>query len=434
MNIHPLGRRAPALLALVTLLDGGLAPRGVADEKLRKVPTSSTLDRIVLDYLALEEEARTARRAELDATYLPITSPRDLERIQKRALAALDQHGGRRLPTSGTHYFYDEETRRGKFIVRGARSDTLFIGLHGGGLGSGDAESMASGMGGGGWVWIFPEVLEKTEHGWVDSGSEEFVLELVLAARRTFGIDPDKVYLTGHSMGGHGTWTLAAHHPDIFAGGAAYAGAPTPYFRSPSDHTVVGIQDGILPNLYTQTFFFFQSGDDPQVPAAVNDFAARELAAWKQRYPDGYRYRYDRVEGRGHAEPAEGYLPTQQWVAEQVRDARPKRFLWQPTLSWKKHYYWLYWQRPVLGSFLEVKAENNRIEVDLREGGDDPGDLTLFVGPPLVDLAEEIVVVVQGKERFRGLAERRLSTLLWTLPWNDADRLFDARIDVATGE
>ena len=38
------------------------------------------------------------------------------------------------------------------------------------------------------------------------------------------GADPDRIYLTGHSMGGHGTWHLAANDPDRWAAIAPSAG------------------------------------------------------------------------------------------------------------------------------------------------------------------------------------------------------------------
>jgi poly(3-hydroxybutyrate) depolymerase len=41
------------------------------------------------------------------------------------------------------------------------------------------------------------------------------VLELTLGA---FNVDPDRVYLAGHSMGGGGTWHIAIKYPDIWAG------------------------------------------------------------------------------------------------------------------------------------------------------------------------------------------------------------------------
>lgn len=37
---------------------------------------------------------------------------------------------------------------------------------------------------------------------------------------RRYKVDPDRIYLTGHSMGGQGAAYLALHHPDLFAGAA----------------------------------------------------------------------------------------------------------------------------------------------------------------------------------------------------------------------
>ena len=45
-------------------------------------------------------------------------------------------------------------------------------------------------------------------------------------ARKEFNIDPDRIYLWGHSMGGGGTYHLAAKYPDIWAGLAVAAPAP----------------------------------------------------------------------------------------------------------------------------------------------------------------------------------------------------------------
>ena len=43
------------------------------------------------------------------------------------------------------------------------------------------------------------------------------LLSLLADAKTRYGIDPTRVYLTGHSMGGHGTWHLGVHHPGLFA-------------------------------------------------------------------------------------------------------------------------------------------------------------------------------------------------------------------------
>jgi predicted peptidase len=63
-----------------------------------------------------------------------------------------------------------------------------------------------------------------------DAGRQ--VLELIEKSLKELPVDPKRVYLTGLSMGGYGTWDLAARKPDWFAavapvcGGADEATAP----------------------------------------------------------------------------------------------------------------------------------------------------------------------------------------------------------------
>jgi predicted peptidase len=47
--------------------------------------------------------------------------------------------------------------------------------------------------------------------------SQEDSFEVINAVTRDYKIDPTKVYLTGHSMGGFGTWLIASSKPDLFA-------------------------------------------------------------------------------------------------------------------------------------------------------------------------------------------------------------------------
>jgi predicted peptidase len=54
--------------------------------------------------------------------------------------------------------------------------------------------------------------------------AERDVLDVLADVRASYIIDPDRIYMTGHSMGGYGTWSIAMNHPDVFAGLAPVAG------------------------------------------------------------------------------------------------------------------------------------------------------------------------------------------------------------------
>ncbi|TWT41016.1 Alpha/beta hydrolase family protein [Phycisphaerae bacterium RAS1] len=45
----------------------------------------------------------------------------------------------------------------------------------------------------------------------------EMALRCVEETSRTYHLDPDRIYLTGLSLGGHGAWFIAARMPDAFA-------------------------------------------------------------------------------------------------------------------------------------------------------------------------------------------------------------------------
>jgi len=405
-------------------------------------PSGSKLTKLVKRYIESDHKERKAIRKDCDAMYKFLKKGNLLKKYRKDILKTALKEGSR-ISFKGTNFFYEdnkigkskERKGKGKYIAKG-KGKTLFIGLHGGGVGSGSAESSAGSMGGGGFTWIFPEVLGKTECGWTTSGTEEFIIDLIKAAKRTGRIDPNKIYITGHSMGGYGSWTLGAHHADLFGGAAAYAGAPTPYFRSPEDQTVVGIVTGVIPSLFNLPLFVFQSTDDPQVPPEPNDYAVKELEEIKKKHPDGFNFRYMRVENRGHSAPKEGYLPSQQWVASHLRNARPKKILWQPVLSWKKQFYWLYWEDPILESLIQAEVTQENV-IEIKAVLDkkvltkkDLKGFSLLIGPPLIDIEKKVKVKLNGQEIFSGLVDRTLSTLLLTAPACDEDLLYDARIDL----
>ena len=62
--------------------------------------------------------------------------------------------------------------------------------------------------------------------------SEKDVMNVLGIVRKDYAIDPDRVYLLGHSMGGGGTFHLAMKYPDVWAALAPIAPA---VFRPVSD-------------------------------------------------------------------------------------------------------------------------------------------------------------------------------------------------------
>jgi predicted esterase len=58
--------------------------------------------------------------------------------------------------------------------------------------------------------------------------AETDVLDVIAEVRRAYRVDPGRIYLTGHSMGGFGTWSVAMSHPELFAAIAPVSGGGNP--------------------------------------------------------------------------------------------------------------------------------------------------------------------------------------------------------------
>ncbi len=76
--------------------------------------------------------------------------------------------------------------------------------------------------------------------------TEEPVLELIDHLESVHRVDPDRIYLTGLSMGGYGTWHFASKAPDRFAAIIPICGGGVPYFMRKLKHLPVWTFHGQL--------------------------------------------------------------------------------------------------------------------------------------------------------------------------------------------
>lgn len=101
------------------------------------------------------------------------------------------------------------------------KGQALILSLHGASveaIGQADAYSPKS------WATIVAATNRRPfGFDWEDVGRLD-AIEVLDQAMKEFRADPTRVYLTGHSMGGHGTWQIGAHFPSRFAAIAPSAG------------------------------------------------------------------------------------------------------------------------------------------------------------------------------------------------------------------
>ncbi|MBX3239529.1 MAG: alpha/beta hydrolase [Chitinophagaceae bacterium] len=106
----------------------------------------------------------------------------------------------------------------------GKNRNALFLSVHGAGVeGIGQARAYKSKD----WGTLITATNRRPRgFNWEDWGRLD-ALEVLSIGKKMYNPDPAKIYLTGHSMGGHGTWFLGATYPDQWAAIAPCAGYPT---------------------------------------------------------------------------------------------------------------------------------------------------------------------------------------------------------------
>ena len=115
--------------------------------------------------------------------------------------------------------------------------------------------------------------------------SEQDVMNVLQLMRDEFSVDSTRIYLWGHSMGGAGTYHIAAKYPDMFAGlGVA---APAPEADAP--------MNTILNNIKHLPIFVLQGDEDAAVPV-------ERTRAWVAKMQElGMQHVYVEIPGGDHS-------------------------------------------------------------------------------------------------------------------------------------
>lgn len=137
---------------------------------------------------------------------------------------------------------------------------------------------------------LMPQLPSDTA-GWAEAG--ESVMKLIDNVCETYAVDADRISLTGHSMGGTGTWALAAAYPQRFSCAAPLSGSVQ---RTPQT----------MDALETLPIWAFVGAEDTVVPPNASDAMVKQLRA------RGANARLTVLDGASHTDvPAMVYLDTE---------------------------------------------------------------------------------------------------------------------------
>ncbi len=239
------------------------------------------------------------------------------------------------------------------------------------------------------------------------------VLRVIREAKKHFSIDDDRVYLSGESMGGWGTWNAATRHPDLFAaiapvfGGADYhsqlteeqLAALTPFDRFLQEKSSSwSMADGLL-----HTPILVLHGDaDHSVNVDFSRYGVRQLQRW------GYDVRYIEMPGYGHEDL--NRTPTiVDWLLTHRRVASPRHVRLRSAELQHASAYWVTvdaFDRP--NDFMVVDAElvaPNSLRVDSQN----VLALTLTPSTSLIDSAKSVSIVWNGDPQTAAVEHGRIA-------------------------
>lgn len=176
---------------------------------------------------------------------------------------------------------------------------------------------------------IFVEPLGRGNTQYQGIGEQD-VMRCLAQAKERFSVDADRVYLTGESMGGEGTWLIASHHPELFAaaapifGGWDYrifpgAGLDNPHADQLPERYVAESQSSFAgaESLLQLPLLVTHGDSDQAVPVMFSQFASSMLQRWS------YDLRYQEIPGRGH-EDLKLRDRIADWLLEHRRSQAPR--------------------------------------------------------------------------------------------------------------
>jgi len=247
--------------------------------------------------------------------------------VELKAVAPAAHHSRTfRSPVDGSvQYFGVAPMVSGPGEAAGAKP-ALILTLHGAGV---EGIGQARAYGPKDWAWIVA-ATNRRPYGfdWEDWGRLD-ALEVLEEASRLFGADPARTYLTGHSMGGHGTWQVGATVPGPWAAIApsagwhsftSYGGGSAYKDPSPVERMLLRANDpsdtmALARNLLNFGVYILHGDRDDNVPVAQARYMRELLGKF---HPD---FAYYERPGAGHwwGNECVDWPPLMRFLKERVR-------------------------------------------------------------------------------------------------------------------
>lgn len=251
----------------------------------------------------------------------------------------------------------------------------------------------------------------------------EAVLTCLRDACRRFSIDTDRVFLTGHGIGGDATWDFAQAHPDLWAGEIPFVARSRKY----------------VPHYWENARyvpFYFVAGELDGKKMADN---AIVLNRYLRKNFDATVVEYL---GRGHEPFHDELLELFGWLGLHARSGAPEEFECKTMRPWDNFFWWIEGQGfpdPVFpqnwprSGARPTEVRGKRPNKNVLWARSASESTTIWLSPDLVDFSEPVRITLNGRKitKARGIIAPDLDVLLEDVRTR-ADRLrpFWAKIEV----
>ena len=229
-----------------------------------------------------------------------------------------------------------------------------------------------------------------------------------------YHVDRNRVYLTGMSNGGNGTWFMAIRYPDLFAAAAPMAGCP---------QTAKGRVDyPYLLNLLNVPVYACHGAADETISIRFDRKAAELLKA------QGYDCHLEEIPDGGHGSPQQRVPQIVEWFASKQRDPNPSCIRYLKQTAGLKRCYWLLIGKTRQAAVVEAKIVG-RSSIELKTSH--VRKLILFLNDQLVDVQRPVMVFHNGQLLKTVEIKPSLRTLLVSAQFfDDPERLYPFEISL----
>ncbi|HEV7224322.1 MAG TPA: peptidase, partial [Pirellulales bacterium] len=256
------------------------------------------------------------------------------------------------------------------------------------------------------------------------------VLNSLRDACRRFAVDTDRVFLSGHSMGGDATWDIGLAHPDLWAGIVP----------------IVARCDKYIPLLWENTeyvpFYLVQGQLDGDKSVNNSKHLDRYLS-------HGFNATISEYQGRGHENFSDEIQRLFDWTNRYRRDFFPRQFACRSMRPWDNYFWWIEcddfpsktmvdpdaWPPPKNYHAAQTKASLNATNgINVTSGA---GKVTIWLSPETINFNAKISISVNGRRApLAGASVEPDLTVLLEDARTRADRqhVFWAKVEMPSGK